>query len=139
MTTNIQQIDVKELKQKLTSKREERLKHIVQLGEELYKHSLSKQTEPLDYQSFVASILQCDKEIYRASSTIARESTNPESCPSCQQKNPSNVKFCGSCGTLNPLFVEQQMEKKSCATCEEVIPADFAFCPCCGIKQEAIE
>lgn len=139
MTANIQQIDVKELKQKLNSKKEERLQYIVNLGEGLYKHSLSKKTGQLDSQNLVASILQCDKEIYKASSTIARESNNPESCPSCQQNNPSNVKFCGNCGTLNPLFVEQQMEKKSCGTCEEVIPTDFVFCPCCGMKQEDFE
>lgn len=128
-------IDVKELKMKLQAKKDERLRLVTSLGEKFYKHLLMKEGTEFQPNYDIVSILQCDKEIYRYSSTIARESKDLESCPSCQQTNAAHIKFCGNCGTLNPLFIEQQIEKVTCVTCEESIPAEYSFCPCCGTKQ----
>ena len=137
MTNQDSSIDIKELKQQVSTKKEERLAQIIQLGEIVQKQALTNNFQPQELQQLAQNVLATDKIIYKLSATILKESRSLENCPSCQQPNASNAKFCGNCGTLNPLFAEQQAEKSTCSTCEETIPSDCAFCPCCGVKQEA--
>ncbi|HLL53336.1 MAG TPA: zinc ribbon domain-containing protein, partial [Myxococcaceae bacterium] len=44
-------------------------------------------------------------------------------CPSCQQENPPNAKFCVECATPMPL---------ACAQCGTQIPRTAKFCPECA-------
>lgn len=48
-------------------------------------------------------------------------------CPSCGAKNPSTVRFCGSCGaSLTPIA------KITCPDCKAESPANSKFCGNCG-------
>lgn len=48
-------------------------------------------------------------------------------CPNCGFKNPTNVKFCGSCGaSLEP------PAKTVCPNCKAEVPANMKFCGNCG-------
>lgn len=48
-------------------------------------------------------------------------------CPSCGFKNPSNVKFCGSCGGSL-----ESPAKTICPNCKAEVPVNMKFCGNCG-------
>jgi membrane protease subunit (stomatin/prohibitin family) len=55
-------------------------------------------------------------------------------CPSCGAKNPTNVKFCGTCGaSLAPVA------KIVCPNCKAENPANMKFCGNCGKPLTAAE
>jgi len=58
----------------------------------------------------------------------AEEPTDaPLTCSACQQGNPSEAKFCLSCGSRFKTSVE-------CPECRKTLPAEAKFCIDCGTK-----
>ena len=138
MATIVPSKDAKELRKELVSKKQERLNLIFKMGESVHKQSLHNTLEHEEINKISQDILQNDKEIYQLTQEVMKLTNSQGKCTNCQQSILKEVKFCGNCGTLNPLFEDQHATKVTCFSCEEAIPADLKFCPCCGVKQGAL-
>lgn len=130
--------DTKELRQALVNKKEERLNLIYKMGESVHKQALHNAFQHEGIHKISQDILQKDKEIYQLAQEMTKQINSQGNCSKCQQPISNDIKFCGNCGTLNPLFEDQQSAKASCSSCGEKIPAGLEYCPCCGVKQEAM-
>ncbi|WP_332649341.1 zinc ribbon domain-containing protein [Lysinibacillus sp. 54212] len=137
LTIDLNNIEVKEIRQLLVNAKEERVLLIFRLGEQSHQLMMRGNTDLEELRQISSEILEKDKEIFNLAQHIAKVSASSTNCSNCQQQLVPNAKFCGSCGTLNPLFEETNVEKVVCATCEETILSSDVYCPCCGSQQGA--
>lgn len=137
LTIDLNSIELKEARQLLVNAKEERVHLIFQLGEKSHQLVVKGDKGDEELRKISSEILGKDKEIYKIAQHISKVSASSTNCSNCQQQLVPNAKFCGSCGTLNPLFEDTNIEKVNCATCEETILQSDRYCPCCGSQQEA--
>lgn len=128
-------INVKELKQALAQKKENRVIKMIQLGEKAHQKMLLNTLQDAELANESTEILTLDKEIYTLSKQLLEASQNKEKCIKCQNSITTDVKFCGFCGQLNSFYVDLTVQKKQCAACETHIDEQMQYCPCCGTKQ----
>lgn len=128
--------DVKGVRQSLAGAKEERMALVCKVGEETHKQLLINKVNVGPLQALSAQILEKDKTIYQLANQLMKLTVSQVNCPSCQQSIAPEVKFCGNCGTLNPLFQDAAIIKTPCSICDELIEEQFSYCPCCGSQQE---
>jgi len=81
---------------------------------------------------FVAVLVVLALNIYRNAESIGAMFTGTKSdfvlCPKCGSRNPSNSKFCSTCGAELP-----QIKELRCKNCGALIKPGAKFCPHCGM------
>nr|WP_106784572.1 zinc ribbon domain-containing protein [Lysinibacillus timonensis] len=139
MTTNFEQQpgpDLREVKQRLTHTKDQRMELIIRLGELAYESLRGKKEDISSLRTLSNEILQKDIIIYQSQATISKLSASSHQCPNCSQPVGDEAKFCGNCGTLNPSYQDPNVSQVLCNHCEQLIEAQLTYCPCCGVIQE---
>lgn len=134
--TERRSLDIRELKQQLTTAKEQRMDLVIKLGELTHVQLRNNDANLSILNDLSNEIIHRDVIIYQTQNAISKLSANQFHCTNCQHSIEESAKFCGNCGTLNANFKDLNAVQVICNTCEQLIEEQHMYCPCCGVKQE---
>ena len=132
---SINVMDLQKVKSLMKEQTQKKSESLIKIGVACYEQVRNNKTTIPDINEAITTLKNADKIIYycnkRMDELIVK---TPEKC-SCGHTITSEDKFCGGCGAVVNVKINNDLERKNCSSCNEDIVVSSNFCPYCGYIQ----